>query len=77
MKVNVNEAKSILFDELNVGDLFYSDGGVYIKIDILSDGSHLYNAVLLGDGSPKYIKACHCQHVNKLDGELNVKFCLD
>lgn len=72
MKVNINEtSRDILYDDLNVGDLFYSFNGAYIKIDVVNDGNDLYNAVLLEDGSLEYIR--HCQYVTRLDGELNVK----
>lgn len=72
MKININEdARNIPFGDLDIGDLFYSFNGAYIKIDTVNDGSDLYNAVLLEDGSLEYIRGY--QFVNRLDGELNVK----
>lgn len=85
MKINVNNAnietsKDIPFENLDIGDLFYSyneiyDNGVYVKIVPVWDGNDLYNAVSLSDGSIEYIRGIKL--VKKLDGELNVKFCLD
>jgi hypothetical protein len=72
MKVNVKMPRDVTFESLNYGDVFYTYGGVYMKIIPLLDRSDdLYNAVNLSDGSLEYFD--DGKLVNKLDSELNAK----
>lgn len=64
------------FEDITVGNLFYLYEGVYMKIDLGKyDCGELYNAVSLSDGSLEYVD--DDKLVQKLEGELNVKYCLD
>lgn len=75
MKINVKIPRDVPFEEINIGGLFYVYDGVYIKIDSVNDSGELYNAVSLIDGSLEYID--DDKLVQRLEGELNVKFYLD
>ena len=75
MKINIKMPRDIPFEEVNIGGLFYVYDGAYIRIDLVNENSDLYNAVSLIDGSLEYID--DDKLVQRLEGELNVKFWLE
>lgn len=79
MRIKVREPKSIPFNKLKIGDLFYKYSDVFIKIDSVEDSKqNLYNSVSLSDGSLLFVNPV--DEVVKLkqnDEIINVDFAVE
>lgn len=76
MKINIRKPKTVSFEELEVGDLFYIDcyDDIFIKTeDIIDEYKDMYNTVSLKDGRFRYIN--DKVEIDKVKtAELNVDF---
>lgn len=73
MEVEFKEqSRTVIFDMIEVGDLFYNNG-IYMKIDLFeSNNEGLYNAIRLSDGKFDYFYSR--QRVNRINGKLIAEF---
>lgn len=73
MEVELKEQSgTVIFDMIEVGDLFYNNG-IYMKIDLLETTNEgLYNAIRLNDGNLDYFY--FKQKVNRINGKLIAEF---
>lgn len=71
MKVEVKKPSVVDFDKIEVGELFYDDDDVFMKIQDFEDANEdVSNAICLSDG--KFAFYASLDRVNKVSGKLVV-----
>ena len=72
MQVEVKKPSVVDFNKIEVGELFYDDGDVFMKIEdfAIDHNEEVYNAMNLGDGKFEYFASL--DRINKVSGKLVV-----